>query len=313
MARHNLAFLYGFVTFVQTSTLKNGEPFVLAFVTVARAQRNAGDHKEHLKLDNPAIMSRDPKIVMEMSKWEEYDFVEIKGTIAATPMAKVSNCTNSKCGAKNIRDGAMVYINPIFAKKRVHFSSQEECMEHLTENREISNQVFVLGTLCTDPKKKSLKEGLILTQYQIALNRKYRIRSDPPERRSDYPWVKSYGENAIQDRTHLHIGSEVFIDGCLQARKVNRHDTCDECHENYDWADRALEIVPFETEYVANYYTQEEYEAKIQKEREKASENVLTSLFGYDSENAASSLDSNNVPDDVYSQEDIDAGIESEE
>jgi hypothetical protein len=99
----------------------------------------------------------------------------------------------------------------------------------------------------------------------------------------------------------------------LQARKVNRHDTCDECHENYDWADRALEIVPFETEYVANYYTQEEYEAKIQKEREKASENVLTSLFGYDSDNAASSLDSNNVPDDVYSQEDIDAGIESEE
>ena len=79
----------------------------------------------------------------------------------------------------------------------------EEALQYLSTVREISNQDYILGTLCRDPKKISPKEGLIVTQYQIALNRKYFIRSDPPSIKTDYPWVKSYGENAISDRKKL--------------------------------------------------------------------------------------------------------------
>lgn len=303
MARHNLVFLLGYVTFIQVYDSSGGEPYALVYITVARAQRNAGDHKDHLKLDSPLIMSRDPEILKEISEWEMNDIVEIKGTIAARTANKGSFCPH--CSQKNRKEGVVVYVNPIFARKREHFESSDECLQYLAANREISNQVFVFGTLCTDPKKITPKEGLVITQYQVALNRKYRIASDPPELRSDYPWVKSYGENAMQDRIHLHIGSQIFIDGCLQARKVNRHAVCEYCGEKYDWADRAMEIVPFENEYISNYYTQEEYEERKKKEQDDAVTNVLGTLVGYQMQD--------NTKDDRYSEEEIKAGIESEE
>ena len=305
MARHNLVFLYGYITFIQIHTMPSGESYAQAYMTVARAQRNAGDHKEHMKLDNPLIMSRDPEIIKEMSDWKINDFVEIKGTIAARAARKGSHCPN--CEARNVKEGVVVYINPIFAKKRASFETQDECLQYLSNNREVSNQVFTFGTLCTDPKKITPKEGLIVTQYQIALNRKFRIQADPPEIRTDYPWVKSYGDNAIQDRIHLHIGSQVFIDGCLQARNVNRHAVCENCGQKYDWKDKAMEIVPFETEYIFNCYTQEEYEEKQRKQKEQQAEDVqsfLGSLVGYHSEE---------IPDDTYTDDDLKAGIESEE
>ena len=58
------------------------------------------------------------------------------------------------------------------------------------------------------------------------MNRKFRIQTDPPEIKTDYPWVKSYGENAKEDKNRLRVGSEVYIDGCLQARSVQRHAFC---------------------------------------------------------------------------------------
>lgn len=302
MARHNLTYLLGFVTFVQIYSLPNGEPYAMAYITVGRAQRKTGDHKDHLKLDNPLIMSRNPEVVKEMSTWEQNDIVYIKGTIAAKGLKKASFCTF--CETKNSADGVLVYINPIYARKLKHCASQDEAQQCVADNREISNQVFVFGTLCTDPKKITPKEGLVVTQYQVALNRKFRIQEDPPEQKSDYPWVKSYGENALQDRIHLHIGSQIFVDGCVQARKVNRHTVCATCQKRYDWVDRALEIVPYETEYIANFYTTEEREELEKNIREKSIQKALASLTGFQNDT---------IQDDVYTKEEIKAGIDSEE
>lgn len=279
MARHNYISLLGFVTLVQINEIGSGEKYVIANITVARGARNVGDHKQHMKLDSPTIMSRDPAVVEEMSTWKVNDVVEIKGMLAARAIGKGSFCKS--CGAKNVAEGALVYVNPIFAKKRDSIEDNDERITFLSENREISNVAFVLGTLCRDPSHIKPKEGLLVTQYQIALNRKYRIKSDPPQVKTDYPWVKSYGENAVNDKAHLHVGSHVFIDGCLQARKVQRHKVCDSCGETYEWVDKALEIVPFETEYLANFYSDEEVIAREKADRERAVNNILSSLNGY--------------------------------
>ena len=300
MARHNLVFLLGYVTLVQVHNTNAGEPYAMAYITVARSDRKVGDQRHYMKCDNPLIMSRDPDTIREMASWSQYDIVEIKGMIAAKNIGKKSFCPS--CGEAKVADGVIVYVNPIFAKKRGHKETQDECIEFLSENREISNQVFVFGELCRDPKKVTPKAGLTVTQYQIALNRKFRIASDPPEVRSDYPWVKSYGDNAMDDRAYLHVGSQVFIDGCLQARKVQRHAVCEECGTKYDWADRALEIVPFETEYMANFYTQEEVEAKKAAIKSEKIKGVLSGLVGYEED-----------ADDEYTEDDIKAGINSEE
>lgn len=304
MARHNLVFLLGYVTSIQV--VQNGDQqYALAYVNVARGTRDVGDHKYHMRCDNPIVMSRNPAVVQEMATWEQYDIVEIKGPIAVKSINKGSYCTH--CQEKNIVEGTLVYINPIFAKKRAHKESQDECLEFLSENREVSNQAFIFGTLCRDPKKISPKEGLTVTQYQIALNRKYRIREDAPEIKADFPWVKSYGSNAISDREHLHIGSQIFVDGCLQARKVNRHGVCQHCGEKYDWADKALEIVPFETEYISNFYSDEE----VQQNKERAIAERATSALA--SLGILLKDRGDSIPDDVYTEDDIKAGIESEE
>ena len=301
MARHNLVFLHGYVSLVQIHSLSNGQPYALAYIAVSRADRPIGDRREHMHCDRPTVMSRDPQIIREMATWNEYDIVSIKGTLAVKPVGKKSTCPDEDCQADKVHPGSLVYINPIYAKKVGHVENDDIGMNYLAEHREISNQAYIFGTLCTDPKKVTLKEGLIVTQYQIALNRKFHIQADPPEVRADYPWVKSYGENALSDRRYLHIGSQIFIDGLIQARKVMRHTKCDECGKKYDFRDRAMEIVPYETEYIANFYTKEEVEAKEAAYAHEQAMSVLSTLTGY------------SIPDDKYTPEDIEAGIESED
>ena len=299
MAKHNLALLYGSLLqkpVIHISDITGEADYAHCTIEVVRGYREVGDHKK-IKYDNPTIMTREPSIIQEMSTWEQYDIVEVKGVIACKTVKKGSICKH--CGERNFFPGALVYINPIFAKKRVHLNSEDECVQFLNNNREISNQVFVFGRLCRDPKKITPLEGLTVTQYQIALNRKYRIRSDPPEIRSDFPWVKSYGENAKSDRKFLHVGSEIFVDGCLQARSVQRHGTCTFCGEEYTWRDRAMEIVPYEIEYINHFYSEDEADEIEKKREEDRVKSILGGLKGI----------SGNNDDDELTESDYDDGF----
>jgi len=276
MSRHNLAFLTGAILKAPLIE-KDDEGNTLygwCTIRVVRGFRDVGDHKNFMKSDNPIIMTRDMNVLREMETWKENDVVYIKGVVASKSIGKTNYCQH--CGARNIAEGTLVYVNPIFAVRMGEFKTEDEALHYLSGMREISNQVFLLGTLCRDPKKITPKEGLIVTQYQIALNRKYFIRSDPPSIKADYPWVKSYGENAIEDKKRLHTGTKVFIDGCLQARSVQKHAVCCVCGKPYDWKDRAMEIVPYETEYICDYYSDEEIAVK---EKEEA-KNAFASIFG---------------------------------
>lgn len=281
MSRHNLAFLTGAVLKAPLIEKDEDGNFVYGWcmINVVRGFREVGDHKHFMKSDNPIIMSKDANILKNMETWKENDIVFIKGVVASKSIKKGNYCPH--CGARMTTDGTLVYVNPIFSMKMEEFPTNEAALKYLSGLREISNQVFLLGTLCRDPKKISPKEGLIVTQYQIALNRKYFIRSDPPEIKADYPWVKSYGENAVEDKKRLHTGSKVFIDGCLQARSVQKHAVCTECGEKYDWKDRAMEIVPYETEYIADYYTDEDL-ARMNEENTKSAYNSIFGDQGFD-------------------------------
>lgn len=141
---------------------------------------------------------------------------------------------------------------------------------------------------------------MVVTQYQIALNRNYIITDDPPELRADYPWVRSYGKDASEDKKRLRKDSIVFIDGYIQTRNVNRHSNCAGCNAKYDWADKSMEIVPYDTEYIRNYNTDEEIE-KAEKER---LEQIKRDIFNRDKEKAYY---------DFVTNEDIEAGIDAME
>ena len=178
-------------------------------------------------------------------------------------------CPNPDCRQKDVQEGLLVYIEPIYAEKVCTLSSTDECIKYLGQIREISNMAYIVGNLTRDPKKVKVKNGPTVTQYPIAINRKYNIRQDPATTKADFPWVKSYGQNAENDRDRLKMGSLVLIDGFLQSRSINRKCICSKCQGKYEWMDRAVEIVPYETEYLANVYTIEEAEQNRLRRREQ--------------------------------------------
>lgn len=302
MARHNHVSLLGVVQKKPAIEVDADGNYLrgIAFLRVTRGSRSVGDKRLVPKYDSPCIWTRDPEIVKKMSEWNLGDVVSVKGTVTTKSIMKGSVC--SHCNQRNKNEGVLVYINPIHVLTVAHFDSDEDQIKYLQENSEISNEVQVIGTLVRDPKKITPKVGLIVTQYQIALNRKFRIAADPPETKTDFPWVKAYGDNAISDREHLHTGSEIYVDGCIQSRRVNRHSTCAFCGEVYDWQDNAMEIVPFSTEYLTDYYTDEDIAAREAEETKKIEDSIFGKRIGTPGEEA--------LPDDEITQDDIDAGMD---
>ena len=317
MARINRVFLRGAVS-KPPQVMKSDDQFIYArvYVSVVRSRRGEA-YRNGLVCDVPLIMTRDTACIREIDTWEVNDIVSIKGVFASRRIRKSSFCKN--CGNKLQIPGVIMYINPIFCEKICHLETQQECLQYIAAHREISNQIYVFGRLCNEPKKLTSKSGLVVTQYQIAMNRKWRIRTDPPDVKSDFPWVKSYGANAMEDKKHLHMGSEVYVDGCLQARSILRHSVCGQmydekgkpmkdesgnpkirpnagCGKRYDWEDRAMELVPYEVEYVNDYYTDEDLKNMEEEKKRKAMQKV-----------AGSSDDSE---DDILTEEDYENGID---
>ena len=131
---------------------------------------------------------------------------------------------------------------------------------HLLKSREeISNQVFIMGTLCKrgelyDNPETRKKEF----DFQIASNRIRRILEDGPDKRTDYPWVKSFGSYAEEYSKALDVNSSVFINGAIQTREIKQKFVCDNCSMLYERPSVSMEIVPYHVEYMANCNIPEE-------------------------------------------------------
>lgn len=106
--------------------------------------------------------------------------------------------------------------------------------------------------MCTDVIGRESGSGVSLTQYQIAINRKYRVKEHDGVIKSDYPWVKSFGSQADEDLKHLRKSSQVYIAGALQTREMSRFVICENCSARLDYMESVAEIVPQDVEYLFN-------------------------------------------------------------
>lgn len=274
MAKHNCVHLYGRVI-KDPQILKNdNNEFIKGVcpITVIRGQRETGNKLNHVRFDAPVIMSGDPERVKEMSSWKTGDMVEIKGSITTKEIRKRSFCKH--CGGENIVEGNIVYINPIYLDKRETNLSEKDGVELLKRRCEISNEVSLVGKLCREPDFYK-QDDLVTTQYQIAVNRKFYLKDDIAENRTDYPWIKSFGKIAESDRKALRKGSVVLIDGMIQTRETKRTTKCIHCEKNYTWGDSALEVIPYSVEYLQEFTTEEERAEKNQKIIENAESNIF--------------------------------------
>lgn len=277
MGRQNIAFLYARVSRapVISRNAETGEyNYGMVYLDTVRSLRSVGDDIKYVRHDHPLVMSREKEILDQMEDWKENDIVFIKGVITSKTVMKSSfcpHCTDGEGNAtRNTSKGNLVYITPIYVRKEASYGDDKKAaIEDIVNNREISNQIYVMGTLIRDPKIITTKRGIQITQYPIAINRKFTIRTDDPNIKTDWPIVKSYDEKAREDKIFLRYQAEVIIDGFLQARNITRRTKCEHCNEEYEWTDHCMELVPYDVEYVSGHRSEEEVEAEAQKSVEE--------------------------------------------
>lgn len=254
--RENLVFLHGQVIVKPRIYATDEGELTKATFAVKVLRRPFIDAKgqmdSKLYFDCPIILTLSQEIIKKAAELRMNDMVDIRGVLTTREVVKSTICA---CGHKNSNPGNTVYITPIYLCRREQEIPPEEGLRLLKERNEISNLIICIGTLCRDPdffERDDQGKKRRNIQYQLAVNRKYHIREDSSNVRTDYPWVKCFGAQAAQDRDCLHTGSSIYINGALQTREIMRTTTCESCGAAYEWKDTATEIIPYSVEYLAD-------------------------------------------------------------
>lgn len=299
MGRQNIVFIYARVH-RDPQINKNAETgeynFGTVYVDTVRGLRAVEDNIKYVKHDHPLIMAREKEILDEMSLWKENDIVIVKGVVTSKAIMKTSYCphchNDDGTPTANQVKGNLVYITPIFAERLKSYGEDKNAaITDIVDHREISNQIYCLGRLIKEPKLFTTKQGVQITQYPIALNRKFTIRTDDPNIRTDWPIVKSYGEKARDDKLYLQYESDVLIDGFIQARTVHRKMKCPVCGEEYEWADNSMELAAYDVEYVNGFKTREQVEAEAQRSVDELKQQLFDSGYKDDLDDILQSSD----------------------
>ena len=268
MAKENTVMLHGQVCTIPKIYYNNDGELIKAMYAVKILRRPMSGGKNSISklyLDCPVVMTRKPEMIRLSSELQINDMVDIRAVLSTREVIKSTVCP--KCGAKNSIKGVTTYLTPLYICKRESGITPEEGLELLKARSEVSNMIMVIGTLCRDPVIYTDPKGRSFAQYQLAVNRRYHILEDPVDKKTDYPWVKTAGDQAFKDSQALHMGSHIYINGAIQTRKVSRSTTCESCGAEYPWDDAALEIVPYSIEYLSDCDIPE-------KETEKVTENA---------------------------------------
>ncbi len=267
----------------------------MVFLDVVRGNRSIDDDINYLKHDYPILMGREKEVLDEMSTWHENSVVLIKGVLSTARMPKSSFCPNCRDErgnpTKNVTEGNFVYVTPIFVQKVADYKTKTEATEDIVQHKEISNQIYVLGYVLKEPKMITTKNKVQITQYPIAINRKYTIKSDDPTIKTDWPVVKSYGKQARQDKTQIMYQSEVIIDGILQARRLVRKCKCPSCGKIYEWQDNCMEIVPYDVEYVSDFRLRDDVEKEFGETLEEHMQKLYDSAHQDDLDDDMKTID----------------------
>lgn len=244
------------------STPEGGYKAIFTIRTVRRATEGYnGRMKEDVLLfyDQNALMPR-------IKKLHQYDLIDVEGVFDVLGMEKHYPCPN--CGSDNVKQGTITFIYPIYLRKinglreaveKGELTPDEILKKHFNE---VSNKVYLIGTVDTDPEAVSTPKSGKCCRYRLRVERQYLIKTQQTQN-IDFPWVYSYGEQAERDMTYLHKDSVVLVRGFIRNRTVQSHmGECQQCGVSYDFPDVATEFVPYSVEYLSNFENDQTLAAK---------------------------------------------------
>lgn len=190
------------------------------------------------------VKTKNPIMVKQISTYKFRDVIELKGFLATKHVYKMRTCTH--CGTPKPKEectAVHLFITPIYMKKRTTGVPEDKYSGYLASLLELSNWGMWLGNLTRDPVIGKNKRDVYVCQYQLAINRKYKVKEDNLNDKTDYPWVKTFGDQAIKDYYNLQKGSLVLVEGNLMSvfdRK--QKDICPHCNKEFEWLNESLEI-----------------------------------------------------------------------
>ena len=171
-------------------------------------------------------------------------FVICRGMITTRVVDKPIKC--SKCGEvskiSTLFTEVITYGKPYVLKEKIDPK----------EIAEFANLGTVLGSVCTDVKRRDAVDGPESAQFQIALGRRYRVEELADDPLTDYPWVKCFGPIASACIQRVQQGSQIYITGAFQTRDIQRSVRCNSCGEHLKTLERVGEIVPNGVEFLNN-------------------------------------------------------------
>ncbi len=185
-------------------------------------------------------------------------FVVCRGMVVTRNIEKPIKC--EKCGEVSkiatLFTEIITYGKPLVLKEQIDPK----------DIAEFANLGTVLGSVCTDIRRRDSTDGPDAAQFQVAIGRRYRIEELVDDPMTDYPWVKTFGAIATACIQRLESGSQVYITGSFQTRDIKRNVRCDHCKERLVMDERVGEIVPNGVEFLNNCLFDEEEPEDGEKE-----------------------------------------------
>ena len=258
MAKENYISLRGQIR-SEVIYVKNENDFpIKAFFSLHTIKRNAHNRAGQLepKFDKPIIMTSDPVIIRETLKINRGDIIEVKGSFTTGKVIKHKKCPY--CGFENDFETPYQVITPQYiGVLKTGLKSDSEGLKDLVETAEISNVAKIIGRVCSEKIINGESErGDLFATYQLAVNRKYYLPgTEDYDDHSDYLYVISYNDQAIDDTKALKEGALIYVDGYVHTMLTPMKVTCanEECHRDFEIKTQRMSITPYSVEYLRDY------------------------------------------------------------
>lgn len=189
-------------------------------------------------------------------------FAMIRGMIATSVVKKPIRC--EICGKiskiDTLNTEVISYGRPYVMKEK---PDPKEIVE-------FSNRGIVLGSLCTEVYRRDGVNGGPAAQFQIAISRKYHTMDMKEDKRTDYPWVKVFGDVALDCLKRLRRSAQIYSMCAFQTRDVMRHVKCEHCENLLVYEERVGELVPYDVEFLNQCMFEYEWKPRRESPREGA-------------------------------------------
>lgn len=270
MARHNQVHLFGQVIGEPRFTVnKEGVANALFMVNVIRgARKTRNEIMDVIQYDSFLVKTAEPEIYEKIRGISTGDMVDVKGVLTSNNVKKSRICNapttensltdSDTCGFKLSSIGTIMFIAPTVLSVWEKGLTTDQGIALMKERGEICNEVVLIGNLTKDPQYYNPSTGIYCTTYQIAVDRKYFLKDGKTKDKTDYIYIRSFGEIARYDHKVLRVGSMVFVEGVLKYKKYVRHDVCPNCGAKIEWNDDSIEVLPYCVEPLKDYITEEE-------------------------------------------------------